>query len=59
VGVERVGGAAPASAAMLWILDSGIDLEHRDLAIDAGRSRDLVVDLGIGSSMERGWATAT
>jgi hypothetical protein len=47
-GVERVGGAAPASAAMLWILDSGIDLEHPDLAIDAGRSRDLVVDLGIG-----------
>jgi hypothetical protein len=57
-GVERVGGAALASAAMLWILDSGIDLEHPDLAIDAGRSRDLVVDLGNGDEPDTWHGTA-
>jgi hypothetical protein len=40
-GVEAVGGSeAPTGTA--WIVDTGIDLDHPDLVVDAGRSRNFV-----------------
>jgi len=41
-GITRVGGAVDASniSRRAWVLDSGIDLDHQDLNVDTGRSRD-------------------
>ncbi|WP_199698728.1 S8 family serine peptidase [Aurantiacibacter zhengii] len=41
-GITRVGGAVDASSLTrrAWVLDSGIDLDHPDLNVDTGRSRD-------------------
>ena len=37
-GITRVGGAGSASSNTAWVIDSGIDLDHPDLAVDVGRS---------------------
>ncbi|MDE2996826.1 MAG: S8 family serine peptidase [Bacteroidota bacterium] len=38
-GITRVGGAASYTGSnVAWVLDSGIDLDHPDLNVDAGRS---------------------
>lgn len=41
-GITRVGGAVDGSGLTrrAWVLDSGIDLDHPDLNVDTGRSRD-------------------
>lgn len=37
-GITRVGGgASPPANAVAWIIDTGIDLDHPDLNVDAGR----------------------
>jgi hypothetical protein len=38
-GVTRVGGAA-AAAGTAWVIDTGVDLDHPDLNVDVGRSRN-------------------
>ena len=40
-GVTAVGGVA-APTATAWVIDTGIDLDHPDLVVDAGRSRNFV-----------------
>lgn len=37
-GITRVGGAADGTGKVAWIIDSGIDLDHPDLNVDANRS---------------------
>jgi subtilisin family serine protease len=41
-GVTRVGGGAGtgSGSGTAWVIDSGIDLDHPDLNVDAGRSRN-------------------
>jgi len=39
-GITRVGGAGSGAGRTAWIIDSGIDLDHPDLNVDVGRSRD-------------------
>ena len=43
-GVTRVGGgtSAPASGRRAWVIDSGVDLDHPDLVVDASRSATFV-----------------
>lgn len=44
-GITRVnGGAAYTSNAVVWVIDSGIDLDHPDLNVDVARSRSFVRD---------------
>jgi hypothetical protein len=38
-GVTRVGGAA-APSGTAWVIDTGVDLDHPDLTVDVGRSRN-------------------
>jgi subtilisin family serine protease len=38
-GINRIGGATNAAGKTAWIIDSGIDSDHPDLNVDAGRSR--------------------
>jgi subtilisin family serine protease len=37
-GVTRVGGGTSSSSVTAWIIDTGIDLDHPDLNVDASRS---------------------
>lgn len=41
-GITRVGGGAYNGTATAWIIDSGIDLTHPDLNVDATRSRSFL-----------------
>lgn len=41
-GIARVGGGASGSFATAWVIDSGIDLDHPDLAVDVQRSRSFL-----------------
>ncbi|AHM59789.1 peptidase s8 and s53 subtilisin kexin sedolisin [Flammeovirgaceae bacterium 311] len=36
-GITRVGGAADGTGKTAWVIDSGIDLDHPDLNVDASR----------------------
>lgn len=36
-GINRVGGAADGTGKTAWVIDSGIDLDHPDLNVDASR----------------------
>ena len=45
-GVAAVGGPLPPTGRALWVLDSGIELDHPDLNVDRQRSADMVVFLG-------------
>lgn len=40
-GIQRVGGVS-SSSATAWIIDSGVDLDHPDLNVDASRSTTFV-----------------
>ncbi|MEJ8801383.1 S8 family peptidase [Pontibacter sp. H249] len=37
-GITRVGGATSGAGKTAWVIDSGVDLDHPDLNVDAGRS---------------------
>ena len=41
-GIDRVGGAIDGTGTTAWIIDSGIDSDHNDLNVDAGRSYSFV-----------------
>jgi hypothetical protein len=41
-GIKRVNGVTTASSNRAWIIDTGIDLDHPDLNVDTGRSRNFV-----------------
>ncbi len=41
-GITRVGGAGNGVGKVAWIIDTGIDLDHPDLTVDAARSRNFV-----------------
>lgn len=43
-GIVRVNGGSGSSSATAWVIDTGIDLDHPDLTVDAGRSRSFVRD---------------
>jgi subtilisin family serine protease len=43
-GITRVNGGSGSSSATAWVIDTGIDLTHPDLNVDAGRSRSYVRD---------------
>ena len=37
-GITRVGGAADGTGKTAWVIDSGVDMDHEDLNVDASRS---------------------
>lgn len=37
-GVTRVGGPRPAAGRHAWVIDTGVDLDHPDLVVGAGRN---------------------
>ena len=41
-GVTRVGGPVDRTGFTAWVIDTGIDLDHRDLNVDVENSRDFV-----------------
>ncbi len=41
-GIARVGGGVAGTFATAWVIDSGIDLSHPDLNVDATRSRSFL-----------------
>ena len=43
-GIARVNGGSGSSSHTAWVIDTGIDLDHPDLNVDAGRSRSFVRD---------------
>src|SRR5437868_2983749 len=40
-GVERIGGG-DGRGKIVWIIDSGVDLDHPDLTVDASRSKSFI-----------------
>lgn len=42
-GITRVGGAVDCSGKTAWVIDSGVDLDHPDLLVDASRGATFVV----------------
>ncbi len=43
-GIARVRGGAAGTFATAWVIDSGVQLDHPDLNVDAGRSRSFITD---------------
>jgi subtilisin family serine protease len=43
-GIARVGGGAAGTFATAWVIDSGVQLNHPDLRVDAARSRSFIRD---------------
>jgi subtilisin family serine protease len=43
-GVDRVNGGSGTPNGVAWVIDTGVDLDHPDLNVDAGRSRSFVRD---------------
>jgi subtilisin family serine protease len=41
-GVARVGGPIAGATGTAWVIDTGVDLDHPDLNVDAGRSVNFV-----------------
>jgi len=41
-GITRVGGGKTTPSGTAWVIDTGIDLDHPDLNVDAARSRTFV-----------------
>jgi subtilisin family serine protease len=41
--IDMIGGGSGSSAAVAWVIDSGIDLDHPDLNVDKVRSRNFVL----------------
>ena len=56
-GISRVGGAADGTGKVAWIIDSGIDLDHPDLNVDANRSVDFTNSRKAGADDENGHGT--
>jgi subtilisin family serine protease len=42
-GITRVGGTNSGSSSSAWVIDTGIDLDHPDLNVDAQRSANFVI----------------
>jgi subtilisin family serine protease len=55
-GIARVGGAGSISQRTAWVIDTGIDLDHPDLEVDAGRSVSYVKGTG-GADDQNGHGT--
>jgi len=49
-GILRVGGPIDATGLTAWVIDSGIDLDHPDLNVDASRGFDAVKAFAKGKS---------
>jgi subtilisin family serine protease len=43
-GIARVGGGAAGTFGTAWVIDSGVQLNHPDLRVDAARSRSFIRD---------------
>ena len=43
-GIARVNGGAAGTFATAWVIDTGIELSHPDLSVDAARSRNFVAN---------------
>lgn len=41
-GITRVGGAGDGTGKIAWIIDTGVDLNHPDLNVDVGRSKNFI-----------------
>lgn len=41
-GITRIGGSASGVGKVAWIIDTGVDLEHADLTVDATRGRTFI-----------------
>lgn len=41
-GINRIGGSGDGTGKRAWIIDSGIDMDHDDLNVDAGSSRSWI-----------------
>jgi Subtilase family len=54
-GITRVGGGINGTFATAWVIDSGIQLTHPDLNVDAARSRSFIA--GLTAADENGHGT--
>jgi subtilisin family serine protease len=50
-GIERIGGPIDGTGLHAWIIDSGIDMDHPDLNVDASLSANFV-DIGLDDGPE-------
>lgn len=41
-GVDRVGGPGNGTGSTAWVIDTGVDLDHRDLVVDKSRAKSFV-----------------
>lgn len=41
-GISRVGGAGDGTAKTVWVIDTGVDLDHPDLKVDGSRSATFI-----------------
>jgi subtilisin family serine protease len=49
-GIARVGGPVDGTGLTAWVIDSGVDLDHPDLNVDASRGFDAVSSVAKGKS---------
>ncbi|QIA07722.1 S8 family serine peptidase [Draconibacterium halophilum] len=56
-GITRVGGAAVGTGKVAWVIDSGIDLDHPDLNVNTGLSKDFTNSRKAGADDENGHGT--
>lgn len=53
-GITRVGGAGDGTGKVAWIIDTGIDLDHPDLNVDASRGFNAFTSGRDGKSLDDG-----
>lgn len=53
-GITRIGGATSGVGKTAWVIDTGIDMDHPDLNVDAGRSRTMFTSGRDGNSPDDG-----
>ena len=46
--ITRLGGADSGTGETAWVIDTGIDLEHKDLNVDVARSSNFVLRVRTG-----------